>query len=138
MPRETGRFHAGPNHDVVSIEGGEGYCKTPCAECPWRLDSPIGAFPADAYRHSARTATDMATSSFACHMAGLENPKTCAGFLLRGATHNMRVRMKLWSGEIDMREVSSEVELYENYRAMAEANGVPPDDESLRNVRDDV
>lgn len=101
-------------------------------DCPWLVDSPLGVFPVEVFRHSAKTAYDLATSSFGCHSSGIEKPATCAGFLLRGAGHNLQVRM---NGP-DPAEVRSERRLYGNYRAMAIANGVDPDDPALGPCRD--
>jgi hypothetical protein len=131
---------AGPDHQVVTVSGGPTgrYCKKPCAQCPWRIDQ-TGKFPAEAFEHSARTAYDMDTHTFACHMAGAESPATCAGFLLRGSTHNMSVRISLMRGNIDLRSVSDgDNELHPNYRQMAEANGVDPNSPALKKCRDDV
>ena len=128
---------AGEEHQVLTVEGGgrgRGYCSKPCPDCPWRVDA-TGVFPAEAFRHSASTAYDMAQNTFACHQAGAENPKMCAGFLLRGAAHNLTIRFKLMSGTRfeDVRDGG--VKLHENYRAMAIANGVDPDDPVLENCR---
>lgn len=104
-----------------------------CTDCPWRLDAEVGAFPAEAFRHSARTAYDLALTRFACHMSGSENPQTCVGFLLRGAQHNMSVRLN----PVDPDTLDDRgVELYDSYRAMAIANGVDPDDPALAPCRD--
>ena len=127
------------NHQVVSVstDGGGAFRTSPCAECPWRLDAPIGAFPVEAYRHSARCAYDMAGNMFACHMAGAEKPQTCAGFVLsRSAEHNMGVRWAIIKGRLYFGTISSDVPTYETYREMAVANGVDPDDPALRPCRD--
>lgn len=119
-------------------KGGENhaYRHTPCEQCPWRKDSPIGAFPPDAYRHSARTAYDMADSTFSCHVAGKDKPQTCAGFLLQSAEHNMQVRIGLMTGRLDLSRLhDGGVSLYDSYREMAEANGVPADDPALKPCR---
>jgi hypothetical protein len=124
-------FHA---VHTVTAEGGMCHRSKPCTECPWRLDAPVGAFPAEAYRISAHTAYDMATHTFACHMAGKDRPLTCAGFLLRGAQHNLTVRIA--KSERRVRTVTRDgVALYDSYRAMAEANGVAPDDPALEHCR---
>lgn len=125
---------AGPDHQVVTITGAKGtHRRSPCEECPWRRDAPIGAFPPEAYRHSANTAYDMSSHIFSCHMTGAEKPATCAGFLLRGAEHNFSVRMARSDGRcLDM---SSDAPLYDNYREMATANGVPADDAALARCR---
>jgi hypothetical protein len=121
---------AGPDHQVVTVEGGnDGHCKRPCADCPWRVDA-TGVFPAEAFRHSANTAYDMAQNTFACHQAGTGKPKTCAGFLLRGADHNLSARLSYMAGKIAAVDDGGHA-LHDSYRAMAIANGVDPDDEIL-------
>lgn len=112
------------------------YRREPCAECPWRLDRPLRAFPVEAYRHSAHTCYDLAGTTFACHMQGAEKPATCAGFILsRDARHNMRLRMAASRGDFDFRNIESPVRLYSSYRAMAIANGVRRDDPALAACR---
>jgi hypothetical protein len=126
---------------VTSVESSPGipaFRRKPCGDsghqpCPWRRDAPTGAFPAEAYRLSAPTAYDMATRTFGCHASGTDRPTTCAGFLLRGAGDNLAVRM--W--RTDLSVVTSDVELYDSYRQMAEANGVHPDDPALAPCRGD-
>ena len=120
----------------MKVTGGVGsYRRQPCETCPWRLDA-TGEFPAEAFRHSAPTAYDMATEQFACHASGTEKPATCAGFLLRGAAHNFAVRLKLMQGKLDLDAVSDGgVELFGSYREMAEANGVAPGDPVLAKCR---
>jgi hypothetical protein len=120
------------NHRVVTIEGGGGqYRREPCGGCPWRVDQ-TGEFPAGAFIESARTAYDMAQSVFSCHESGIEKPATCAGFLMRGADHNLAVRAKYIKKEVDFDAINDGGhELHKSYRAMAEANGVDPDDPAL-------
>lgn len=115
------------------IGGGRAHQEQPCAQCPWRRDAPTDRFPAEVFRHSARTAYDMASHVFGCHMAGRNQPKTCAGFLLRGASDNLAIRMS----RADFSGVHSTVPLYDDYREMAVANGVDPDDPALRSCRGD-
>lgn len=108
----------------------------PCDECPWRKDVPTGRFPADAFRESAQTAYDMASSTFGCHMSSEDAPATCAGFLLRHATHNLGVRLSLMQGRLDLQRLNDAgLEIYETYREMAVANGVAPEDPVLIPVR---
>jgi hypothetical protein len=106
------------------------YCREVCPQCPWRVDQ-TGKFPANAFLLSANTAHDMSMKTFGCHMASLENPMTCAGFLLRGADDNLKVRTERSETRmIDVRETPG-VELHETYKAMAVANGCNPDDPGL-------
>lgn len=89
---------AGNEHQVVTVSGGSGaYRRKPCADCPWRKDA-TGKFPPEAFRHSANTAYDMSDHIFGCHRSGTGKPATCAGFLLRGANHNLAVRLGYPSG----------------------------------------
>lgn len=141
---------AGEGHQVVTVKGTRNrYCKTPCPECPWRLDT-VGGFPAEAFVVSAPTSYDVPDtvmrmindkeepSVFACHMHGTRNSAVCAGFLLRGAVHNLAIRHRGITG-VEISNVSSNgVALHENYRAMAVANGVPPDHPALKLCRDDA
>jgi len=123
-------------NQVVTVEGGAGlYRRSPCGGCPWRVDQ-TGSFPAEAFRHSAETAYDMSTHTFACHEAGTVTPLICAGFLLRGAHHNMAVRMRMITGQIDPAAVhDGGHELHDGYTAMAVANGCSPRDPALRRCR---
>jgi Family of unknown function (DUF6283) len=132
---------AGPDHAVVTVSPKRGkgesylYRREPCAECPWRKDAPIGAFPAEAFRISADTAYDQSQRVFACHMSGSDCSAACAGFLLRGAEHNIGIRLRYVCGDIDPDSIKSDVDLYDSYREMAEANGVDPTDPKLAPCR---
>ena len=129
---------AGHDHQVISLEGGShGHRSTPCPQCPWRVDA-TGEFPAEAFRHSASTAYDMSERMFGCHASGTDKPTTCAGFLLRGADHNLAVRLACITGRLDPGTVSDGGHaLHADYRAMAVAvaNGVDPHDPVLKACR---
>jgi hypothetical protein len=123
---------------VVTIERrGTDYRTKPCSGCPWRVDAPLNAFPPQVFQDSARTTYDMATHTFGCHSSSRSAPQTCAGFLLRGASDNLTVRLAVVSGRIDPDSIGSPVELYSDYRAMAIANGVDPGDAALAPCRGD-
>lgn len=134
-PVITACLPAGENHQVVTVQGGNGtYRRKPCGDCPWRVDA-TGVFPPEAFRHSASTAYDMAQNTFACHQSGLEKPATCAGFLLRGADHNLSVRLQKMKGRI-LDDISDDGHaLHPSYKAMAMANGVDEDDPFLTQCR---
>ena len=125
---------AGDNHQVISVHGGGGgHRRQPCDNCPWRVDS-TGEFPPEAFRHSAETAYDMSQHTFACHQSGSKKPAVCAGFLLRGAEHNLAVRLaRINDRLVDVSDGGHE--LHDSYRAMAIANGVDPDDPVLASCR---
>ena len=111
--------------------------RRPCAECPWRRDVSPGRFPAARFRDLARTAYDMADTVFACHKSAEDHPTMCAGFLARGALHNKTVRVAYITGQLEQADRSGMMPLYPDYRAMAVANGVDPDDPALAPCRDD-
>ena len=134
-PVVTNARRADENHQVVTVEGGRGsYRRKPCKDCPWRKDA-VGVFPAEAFRISAHTSYDMAKETFGCHEAGSKTPATCAGFLLRGADHNLSVRLGFIEGRFGGDVEDGGHDLHENYREMAIANGVDPDDPVLTKCR---
>lgn len=135
-PKITNVRPAGERHQVVSVTGGNHpHMTRPCATCPWRVDA-TGEFPAEAFRHSAETAYDMSMRVFSCHTAGPQKPRVCAGFLLRGADHNLSVRLGAMSGKYNLESVTDGGhQLHDSYRAMAVANGVHPDEDVLRPCR---
>ncbi|WP_455233403.1 DUF6283 family protein [Geopseudomonas aromaticivorans] len=131
---------AGDEHQVVTVsrasdEGGRSYRRKPCADCPWRRDA-VGKFPAEAFRHSAETAYDLSEHVFSCHASGIRKPAVCAGFLLRGAYHNLSVRLGYIKGHFADDVSDAGLELFDGYREMAIANGVDPDDPVLALCRD--
>jgi hypothetical protein len=143
-PREITRY-AGrvgdAEYGVTTVRGDAPdrwrYRRKPCRQCPW-VKGREGRFPPDAYRHSANTSEDMSTHTFACHMSGHNRSADCAGFLLRGALHNLAVRLKIMRQRAQPVVSTGGQELYDNYRQMAVANGVPADDPALANCRDDT
>lgn len=141
----TNRRLAGEDHAVITVEGGgHHYRREPCPDCPWRLDA-VEKFPAEAFRHSANTATDgahmltvgvnEATHTFGCHQSGAGKPATCAGYILRGSDA-IGWRLSLALGKFDPKQVrQGRARLFDSYFAMAVANGVPPDDPALDGCR---
>lgn len=114
-----------------------GYCKRPCAECPWRRDVPVGRFPPERFRALAGTAYDIAGTVFACHKTEGDKTMACAGFILQQGAHNMALRMAIVRAAEPFDVKSEGLPLFPNYRAMAIANGVRENDDSLRMCRDD-
>ena len=126
---------AGPDHQVVTVVGpSKSFRRTPCNGCPWVCDN-AGNFPPEAFVHSARTAYDMAESQFACHESGTHKPTTCAGYLLRGAEHNLAHRLALLRGQEFTGLNEGPRALFDTYRDMAIANGVEPDHPALQPCR---
>jgi hypothetical protein len=108
----------------------------PCNECPWRRDVETGHFPPERFEALATTAYDRSMRLFQCHKTSDERPKVCAGFLLRGAMHNISARLALARHDIGSVEDGG-YPLFDTYREMAVANGVDPNHEALDECRDD-
>lgn len=140
-PKVIGVRPAGPDHQVISLKSSKTmednhlYRKEPCHGCPWKKEN-AGSFPAEAFKHSAETAYDMSAHIFSCHESGSEKPATCAGFLLNGSQHNMAVRLAYMNRKITNDFHDGGHEMFESYRAMAEANGVDPTDPRLAPCRE--
>lgn len=78
----------------------------------------------------------MSQHVFACHESGAARPASCAGFLLRGAEHNLSVRLAQLQDRLNLSDVREDGrELFDSYRAMAIANGVGENEECLRQCR---
>lgn len=135
MATEINRHHADEDHDVVSLagDGRRTHRRTPCESCPWVVEN-AGDFPAAAFLLSAETAEDMSTHTFACHESGAQRPATCAGFLLRGADHNLAVRLSRSEGAYLAVDEDGR-ELFEDYFEMAVANGCDPQAPELLRTR---
>lgn len=103
--------------------------KHPCEECPWRQDVTPGQFPAERYRQLAVTARDLTRRVFACHKSIEGKEVACAGYLVQ-FPHNLSVRIR----GLQHRPHTT-VPLYRDYREMAVANGVDPNDPALAGIR---
>ena len=110
--------------------------KRPCADCPWRRDAPPGHFTPDAFERLADSSHDMSLKLFQCHDTTDDVPLVCAGFLERGADHNLMVRPAYSRGDLEPQDRSGGYDLYEGFREMAVANGVDPDHPVLGPCRD--
>lgn len=109
--------------------------KRPCANCPWRTDVLPGEFTPERYRKLAASAYDLSPVIFACHKSPTGGEVACAGFLERGADHNIAVRLAYAFGRLELIDRSGGLHLHDDYRAMAIANGVAPDDPALEPCR---
>jgi hypothetical protein len=106
--------------------------RRPCAECPWRRDVEPGKFPPARFRALAHTAMEGGLRPlFACHLSPPGAERTCAGFLLVVAWDSNAVRYANIQGHYRPEDVTNDAPLFETYREMAVANGVPEDDPAL-------
>lgn len=105
--------------------------RRPCENCPWRKDARPGEFSAERYRALAASAYDLSEVLFACHKSLDGREVTCAGFLARGADHNLAVRFAYLRRGLEPIDRSDGLDLYEGFRELAIANGVEPDDPAL-------
>lgn len=111
------------------------HCKEPCAECPWKRKTPTHKFPAEAFRRLAYSAYDMSLQVFTCHMSSEATPAVCAGFLLQ-CEHNLSIRLAQLKGDLDVERIRADAPLFSNFKEMAVANGVDPNDPCLKPCRD--
>lgn len=109
----------------------------PCGNCPWRRDVAPGEFSAERYKVLAASAYDLSPVIFQCHKSTDEKPVACAGFLSRGANHNLSVRLAYSTGRLEPKDRSGGYDLYPNFRSLAVANGVAASDPCLRECRDE-
>jgi hypothetical protein len=107
----------------------------PCSDCPWRRDAPTGKFPRSRFIHLARTCVEGAPPGkvFGCHKTEWPNQRACAGMLAVCGLDINTLRLALSRGWWHPNAIDTKgLELFSNYREMAEANGVSPRHRALR------
>lgn len=81
----------------------------PCAECPWRRDTPPGQFAACRYEGLTETSTQPQVASvadivrqpmFACHKSPEGREEACAGWLAVAGHENLAVRLAVATGRL--------------------------------------
>ena len=145
---------AGPDHAVTTVISEMTlFCRTPCADCPWRKDA-VWRFPPEAFINSANTGAvrisandphdvnaieleiNLASRMFGCHTAGTEKPAICAGYILEGQA-SLGWRVAAAKGKFDPLKVTDNgLDLFKSYYDMAVANGVDPEDSRIDLCRD--
>lgn len=106
----------------------------PCANCPWRRDSPPGEFPPERYAALADTAGRPGAEApiggplFACHKSTEGHDRACAGWLARCGHNHLGIRLAiiqgLLPGEVTWAPPPSWPPLFNSYAEMAARNGV--------------
>lgn len=98
--------------------------KSPCDECPWRKDSPIGRFPPERFERLRSTCEQGANKPlFACHKTQEGREVACVGWLIVEGHNNFAVRVALIQRRFSYDEIENSHPLYESYDEMARANG---------------
>lgn len=107
----------------------------PCAECPWRVDTEPGQFPACRYEALRGTTgapgceAGLRSPLFACHKSAEGREEACAGWLAAVGTEHLGVRLAVASGRLPAESLSPGVgwpALHASYEEMAEAKALLP------------
>lgn len=106
--------------------------KRPCAECPWRRDTPPGQFTQARFRALAVTSGTPGAEAgpfapmFGCHKAVAGRGAACAGWLAAVGQDHLGVRIAVSHGLIPATALAPKPSwppLFESYAAMAAAQG---------------
>lgn len=110
--------------------------KRPCAECPWRTDTPPGQFGPDAYQRLAPTSgtrgaeADLDAPLFACHKSQHGQEIACAGWLAAVGHDHLGIRLAVITGRLPASALTPGEdwpELYESLQDMAAAQAADHD-----------
>jgi hypothetical protein len=112
------------------------HCVRPCANCPWRKDSPAGEFPPERYEALRTTAgrpgdeAGFGAPIFACHKTEAGRDRACAGWLAVAGVEHLGIRLAVVLGRLPasaLRPADDWPELFASYEEMAERNGARAD-----------
>ena len=112
------------------------HCVRPCANCPWRKDSPAGEFPPERYEALRTTAGQPGDEAgfgapiFACHKTEAGRDRACAGWLAVAGVEHLGIRLAVVLGRLPasaLRPAGDWPELFASYDEMAERNGARAD-----------
>lgn len=108
------------------------YRRRPCAECPWRRDTPAGQFPACRYEALASTTgsrgreAPIGAPMFACHKSPEGAEEACAGWLATVGYEHLGARFAVITGRLPaeaLAPVGDWPPLFGSYEEMAETQG---------------
>lgn len=117
------------------------HCVRPCANCPWRRDSPAHEFPIE--RYAALRATSghpgleagLGAPAFACHKSHPGRDRACAGWLAVAGIDHLGVRLAVAIGRLQptvLQPGEDWPELFASFDEMAERNGLISSTETTR------
>jgi hypothetical protein len=108
--------------------------RRPCAECPWRRDTPRGMFTQERYDALADTSGARGAEApidaplFACHKSAEGREEACAGWLAAVGAEHLGVRLAVVSGRIPASALAPPDDwpaLFASYDEMARTQGEP-------------
>jgi uncharacterized protein DUF6283 len=120
------------------------HCVRPCANCPWRRDSPAGEFAGERYEALRVTAgrpgceVGLGAPMFACHKSEEGRDRACAGWLAVAGIEHLGVRLAVALGRLPasaLRPGDRWPDLFSSYEEMADRNAAPTAERRLRYVR---
>lgn len=110
------------------------HCVRPCANCPWRKDSPAGEFPPERFEALRVTAgrpgdeAGLGAPIFACHKSEPGRDRACAGWLAVAGVDHLGIRLAVALGRLPattLRPAHGWPELFGSYQEMAQRNELP-------------
>ena len=105
----------------------------PCANCPWRRDTPAGEFTAERYEALRATAgqpggeAPIGAPLFACHKSVEGSEEVCAGWLAVAGGEHLGVRLAVIQGRLPGSALTPSTgwpDLFDNYDEMASTQAV--------------
>lgn len=117
------------------------HCIRPCANCPWRKDSPAGEFPAARYTALRATAGSPGREAgfdapiFACHKSEPGRDRACAGWLAVAGVEHLGIRLAVTLGRLPataLQPAADWPDLFSSYDDMAQRNGAPTTDDGAK------
>lgn len=102
--------------------------KRPCSECPWKVDTKPGQFPACNYQRLENTSDvnrqpGLTDPMFACHKTPEGEERACAGWLAVEGHAHIGVRLAVAQRRIPVEALTPGddwPELFKSFREMAE------------------
>lgn len=134
IPQEPARQSGAGGSAIDDPTSEMPHCVRPCANCPWRRDSPAYEFPIE--RYAALRATSghpgmeagLGAPAFACHKSSPGRDRACAGWLAVAGIDHLGVRLAVAVGRLEataLRPGEDWPELFASFDEMAERNGLP-------------